>query len=179
MSMQTQQMPFPVLKSHNIIKNFAWKTDHHIRGNWLIHNVPLKPHLFSLTINVLCNKQLSTHLLDLLISDGLIHDDVIQWKHFQRYWPFVRGFHRSPVNSHYKGQWRGALMFSLMCAWTNSWANHRDTGDLRRHHAHYDVTVMLAIRGSTMGRYSHLNPSYAELFSKHDIYIFYPISTLR
>ena len=40
------------------------------------------------------------------------HDDVIKWKHFPRYWPFVRGIHRSPVNSLYKGQWRGALMFS-------------------------------------------------------------------
>ena len=42
------------------------------------------------------------------------HDDVIKWKHFPRYWPFVRGIHRSPVNSPHKGQWRGALMFSLM-----------------------------------------------------------------
>ena len=25
------------------------------------------------------------------------HDDVIKWKHFPRYWPFVRGIHRSPV----------------------------------------------------------------------------------
>ena len=41
------------------------------------------------------------------------HDDVIKWKHFPRYWPFVRGIHRSPVNSPYKGQWRGALMFFL------------------------------------------------------------------
>ena len=28
-----------------------------------------------------------------------IHDDVIKWKHFPRYWPFVRGIHRSPMNS--------------------------------------------------------------------------------
>ena len=27
-----------------------------------------------------------------------IHDDVISWKHFPRYWPFVRGIHQSPVN---------------------------------------------------------------------------------
>ena len=47
---------------------------------------------------------------------GLSHDDVIQWKHFPRYWPSVRGIHRSTVNSPYKGQWRGALMFSLICA---------------------------------------------------------------
>ena len=46
----------------------------------------------------------------------LEHDDVIKWKHFPHYWPFVRGIHRSPVNSPHKGQWRGALMFSLMCA---------------------------------------------------------------
>ena len=44
------------------------------------------------------------------------HDDVIKWKHFPRYWPFGRGIHRSPVNSPYKDQWRGALMFSLICA---------------------------------------------------------------
>ena len=35
-----------------------------------------------------------------------IHDDVITWKHFPRYWPFVRGIHRSPVDSPHKGQWR-------------------------------------------------------------------------
>ena len=43
-------------------------------------------------------------------------DDVIKWKYFPRYWPFVRGIHRWPVNSPHKGQWRGALMFSLVCA---------------------------------------------------------------
>ena len=45
------------------------------------------------------------------------HDDVIKRKHFPRHWPFVWGIHRSPVNSPHKGQWRGALMFSLICAW--------------------------------------------------------------
>ena len=28
--------------------------------------------------------------------------------------------HRSPMNSPHKGQWRRALMFSLICAWINS-----------------------------------------------------------
>ena len=32
-------------------------------------------------------------------QDENIHDDVIKWKHFPRYWPFVRGIHRPPVNS--------------------------------------------------------------------------------
>ena len=30
----------------------------------------------------------------------------------------------------------------LFCAWTNGWAKNPDVGDLRRHRAHYDVTVM-------------------------------------
>ena len=48
----------------------------------------------------------------------------------------------SPVNSHHKGQWRGALIFSLIYAWTNGRANNRYAGDLRHHCAHYVVTVM-------------------------------------
>ena len=69
------------------------------------------------------------------------YDDVIKWKHFPRYWHFVREIHRWPVNFPHKGQWRGALMSSLICNSTNGWANHRDDGDLRRHCVHYDVTV--------------------------------------
>ena len=71
-----------------------------------------------------------------------LHDDVIKWKHFLRYWSFVRGIHRSPVKSPHKGQWRGALMFSLISDWINGWVNNRETGDLKRHLDHYDVTVM-------------------------------------
>ena len=67
-------------------------------------------------------------------------DDVIKWKHFPRYWSFVRGIHRSPLNSPHKGQWRGALMFSLIWGWISDWVNNRKAGDLRRHRAHYDVT---------------------------------------
>ena len=72
----------------------------------------------------------------------LLHVVVIRWKHFPCYWPFVRGIHWSPVNSPHKGQWRGALMYSFICTWTNGWANNRDASDLRCHHTHYDVTVM-------------------------------------
>ena len=77
------------------------------------------------------------------------HDDVIKWKHFPRYWPFVRGIHRSPVNSPYKGQWRGALMFTLICARINGWVNNREAGDLRRYRGLYDVTVMVDARNKT------------------------------
>ena len=40
----------------------------------------------------------------------LLHDNIIKWKHFSRYWSFVRGIHRSPVDSPHKSQWRGAWM---------------------------------------------------------------------
>ena len=66
------------------------------------------------------------------------HDDVVKWKHFPRYWPFVRGIHPSPVNSPHEGQWRGALMFSL-----RGWVNNREAGDLRHHQAHFDVIATL------------------------------------
>ena len=64
------------------------------------------------------------------------HDDVIKWKHFPRYWSVVQG------------QWRGALIFSLFRSWTKDWINARDAGDLIRHRAHYDVTVMPIVNTS-------------------------------
>ena len=72
----------------------------------------------------------------------ILHDDVIKWKHLPRNWSFVREIHRSPVNSPHKGQWRGAMMFSLICVWINGWVNNCEAGDLRRFRAHYDVSVM-------------------------------------
>ena len=46
----------------------------------------------------------------------------------------------SPVPGEFptQRQWRGALMFSLICVWINSWVNNRD---LRHYRAHYDVSV--------------------------------------
>ena len=58
-----------------------------------------------------------------------VHYDVIRWKHFPRYWPFVRGIHR----------W----------AWINSWGNNHEAGDLTHHRAHYDVIVMQNISTAT------------------------------
>ena len=48
-----------------------------------------------------------------------------------------------PVTSPHKDQWRGALVFSLICAWINDWVNNREADDLRRHRGHYDVNVMI------------------------------------
>ena len=55
------------------------------------------------------------------------------------------------MNSLHKGQWLGALMLSLICAWINGWVNNHEAGDLRCHHTHYDVTVMRQIIGTEDG----------------------------
>ena len=107
--------------------------------------------LSSNSIWALCFRKMRylSHFFKTLIPDA--HDTTtyyrrIWWRHkmktFSRYWPFVRWFHRSPVGSPHKGQWRGTLVFSLICSWTNGSVNNLDAGDLRRHRAHYDVTVI-------------------------------------
>ena len=71
------------------------------------------------------------------------HDDVIKWKHFPHYWPFAWGIHRSPVNSLHKGQWRRALMFSLICIWINGCKGSKQLwGWWFQMLSHYDVIVM-------------------------------------
>ena len=69
----------------------------------------------------------------------------IWWRHheveaFSTLMDFVRGIHRSPVNSPHKSQWRGAFMFSLICAWIHGSVNNLEAGYFRCHRAH-DVTV--------------------------------------
>ena len=75
-------------------------------------------------------------------EDSARHDDVIGWKHFPRYWPFVRGIHRSPVNSPQKIS--DAELWCFLWSVKNGWINNREADDLRRHRAHYDVIVMIA-----------------------------------
>ena len=94
------------------------------------------------------------------------HDDVIKWKYFPPYWPFVWGIHMSPVNFLHKGQWRRALVFSMICAWTNSCANHRDADDLRCHGAHYDVTVMYRFALWQRGFVAWLYRSILSIFAR-------------
>ena len=65
------------------------------------------------------------------------------WRHqmetFSALLALCAGNTPGPVNSPHKSQWRGALMFSLICTRINDWVYNREAGDLRRH---YDVIVM-------------------------------------
>ena len=120
----------------------GWSRQSQTSDMWA--NGCLNPDIY---LRICCRKTINNSYVSLIIypnSVSNLHDDVIIWKHFPHYWPFVPGIHRSPVNSPHKGQWRGALMFSLICARINSWINNREAGDLRHHRAHYDVIVMYA-----------------------------------
>ena len=75
-----------------------------------------------------------THIVQVWF--GGTHDDVIKWKHFPCYWPFVQGIYRSPVNSPQKASDTGLWCF----LW--SAISSGEAGDFRRQHAHYEVTVM-------------------------------------
>ena len=71
-----------------------------------------------------------------------LHDHVVNWRYFPRYWPFVRGF-----TGH---QWIPPSKASdeeLWCVLSsapekNGWLNNGEAGDLTHHRAHSDVTVM-------------------------------------
>ena len=118
--------------------------------NKLKWNIFLK---YSLILLATLNYRHCSHFAQIVY---LMHDDVIKWKHFPRYWPFVRGIHQSPVNSPNKGKWRGALMFSMIYAWINGWVNNREVGDLWHHRVHYDITVMAFYHDSFVYMHHHI-----------------------
>ena len=98
------------------------------------------PWLLWYTISV----RISSWFVTSFISDTFMRFS--WWRHqmetFSALLALCAGNSPVPVNSPHKGQWRGALMFSLICTWINAWVNNREAGDLRGHRAHYDVIVM-------------------------------------
>ena len=139
---------------YSVGKLLSYKADFHLSNTeaWVRNSTPSLMHTFLnffLVQSWMClHLTYSKHPTRLNHTIHNVHDGVIRWKHFPRCWPFVRDIHRSPVNSPHKGQWRGALMFSLICTWINSWVNSREAGDLRRRRAHYDVIVMCYVENS-------------------------------
>ena len=82
----------------------------------------------------------------------------LQWKSSSSWWRHqMETIHWSPVNSPHKGQWRGALMFSLICIWINGWVNNCEAGDLRHHRAYYNVIVMSTWDNMVMPYNTHGN----------------------
>ena len=83
-----------------------------------------------------------------------------------------------PVNSPHKGQWRGALMFSLICAWINDWVSNREAGDLRRNRGHYDVNVMFWRARETLVKHAHpavIMPATLNTFTRNTFPVGFPV----
>ena len=78
-----------------------------------------------------------------------------------------------PVNSPHKGQWRGALMFSLICTRIKGWINNVKAGDLRRYRTHYDAIVMQATYLLCDNSYCCVTSVLLEFQARDDIALFY------
>ena len=63
------------------------------------------------------------------------HDDVVTWKHFQHYLPFVKGIHWSSVDSPHKRPVQQSFDV-LLLALTSCWTNKQFTSDLKWYDAH-------------------------------------------
>ena len=129
-----------------IDQDIAWN----YTGLWYTHIVlhRWKLNISYIKMNIVCLASVKTgSVSDTNVSRFISHiiwrwhDDVIKWRHFPRHWPFVRGIHWSPVNSPHKGQWRGALVFSLICL--NKRLSKQPWGWwFETPTPHYDVIVM-------------------------------------
>ena len=63
-------------------------------------------------------------------------------------------------------RWRGALMFSLTCTWTNGWASNRDACDMRSHRADYAVVVLVLVTKCMEAGFGHLIIMWSSEWSK-------------
>ena len=68
-----------------------------------------------------------------------------------------------------KGQWRGALVFSLISTWTNGWVNNQDAGDLKRHHTHYVFIVMGGDGNRLISNYPTIHLSHITQYTMHHL----------
>ena len=91
----------------------------------------------------------------------------MKWKHFPHYWPFVWGIHWSLVNSPDNGQWREALMFSLICVWTNGWVNYNGTSNTGGHGiSSYVIDPFLTVHHQMICRIWCIMPTLPKLRSR-------------
>ena len=111
-------------------------------------------HIFATILNILSNLQNHSNLLHIIRPslpvfpgeiDSLVWNlfSVTWWRHQMETFSVLLALCAcNTVNFPHKGQWRRALVFSLICAWINGCVNNREAGDLRRHRAYYDFIVM-------------------------------------
>ena len=103
---------------YNSIASFMARYQEHVCDDTLDHVTSLHPVVLNVLYEIYvtwfsfsticqshhdrCNvnqcSRIGTHL------SNIVHDDVIKWNHFPRYWPFGRGIHRSSPYSPHRSQ---------------------------------------------------------------------------
>ena len=106
----------------------------------------LDPCKHSVNFKLKLNHMASWKCVALLLTTQCVKKEVcgycIIWTDLGKFSHWIFHLLLWPVNSPHKGQWSGALMFPLICAWINVWGNNHESGDFRPHRAHYDVIVV-------------------------------------
>ena len=143
--------------NHSILNNAIYMIYGH--GNNTTKSGGIQPEPSTNTTHISKCGRFQKILMFIHITCDDLHDDVIKWKCFPCYCPFVRGIHRALVVSPRKGQWRGALMCFFYLR-LNKLLRKGDAGVWRRHRAHYDVTVMIFLHVvATLAQLPILNKS--------------------
>ena len=143
----------PLKESVHVLHLFYVKP-HYSCNTWLVnlYNFTDQFHAYQLTAHELNKHEcialdmVSWHRW-LVIQQGISRNSAItmtssDWKIFR-----ITGLYEGnqPVTGGFLSQRPETRSFdvSLICAWTNGWANNRDGDDLKHHRAHYDVTVIM------------------------------------
>ena len=138
--------------SHKVTSGRSVMIRLYIMGVWMLtrYILEIQKYFNKLSIWFFFNHSVCTVTVKLILVKCFpLYSALNVWTHFFPWWrhqiemePFsalLALCRRSPVNSRHKGQWRGASIFSLICAWRNGLVNNQDACDLTRH---YVVTVM-------------------------------------
>ena len=163
---------------------FSWQKYRHfdVQKNGRVISIKKLHYVFFLSVNGRAERRFvtpvrwianyyrtQTNTLGELV-DALL---ILSWwrhrmQHFSRYWHFVRGIPRSPANSPHKGQWRRALMFSLICAnrllskqWRR-WGFRTSSRSLWRHHNGLDTCYIFVMDANIV------KPHYIQWLSSWD-----------
>ena len=121
------------------ILSTSWLNWSYLPGHW----IETKPVRGLLCLVVVCHKLFYPHIWGWLPW----HCSTPWWRYQMEIISALLALcaGNSPVTDEFPSQSpvTRSLDIFFICAWINGWVNNREAGDLRRHHAHYDVTVLL------------------------------------
>ena len=145
----------PYKSVHRIHTVTIWSTVSMLPNNRIYNHLHISTHQYYDSLLVCYN------VAAYWLTIRLLPNHVTEWNYFLRNWPFMRGIHRSPVNSPTKASDAEFWCFLWSASWLNG-ANNREAGDLRRHRAHYDVIVVFFKLGDHNVMIPHLHTAIQE-----------------